>query len=105
MEGLLRRPSRPTRRAEELHEAAHDCEQYPVVAEVLRGYLNDSLDVPGLGQLLGRVESGEVGLVFQDVEFPLPFGHARAGPHRGAAEVGKNGTFGMPSRLTTKGAR
>ncbi len=63
-------------RAQELHQAAHDCEQYPVVAEVLRRYLNDSLEVPGLGRLLGRVESGEVGLVFQDVEFPSPFGHS-----------------------------
>ena len=63
-------------RAQELYEAAGGCREYPVVAEVLREYLQDSLDLPGLEELLRRIESAEVALIFQDVESPSPFAHS-----------------------------
>ena len=63
-------------RAGELYEAAGQSVEYPVVAEVLRGYLEESLDTPYLGTLLGRIESGETELVFQEVDAPSPLTHS-----------------------------
>ena len=63
-------------RAGELFESAGKCKEYPVVAEVLRGYLEEALDVPGSCGLLKRIESGEVELTFQEVEAPSPFAHS-----------------------------
>ena len=63
-------------RAQELYEAARECKEYPVIAEVLREYREESLDVSGLSELLERIESGEVQLEFQEVESPSPFAHS-----------------------------
>jgi len=63
-------------RAAELHEAAHDARDYPVVREVLREYLHESLDAPGLEELLQKIETGGAQLVFRDVDAPSPFAHS-----------------------------
>ncbi len=60
-------------RAAELYEVAHGHPEYPVTAEVVREYMSDSLDVPGLERLLGRIEEGKVEVVFRNVESPSPF--------------------------------
>ena len=41
-----------THRASELSEAAEKHHEYPVIAEVMREYVQDSLDVPGLDDVL-----------------------------------------------------
>lgn len=63
-------------RAQELYEQAGVCRDYPVVAEVLREYLQDTLDVPGVQQVLAQIASGAIELVCQTVECPSPFAHS-----------------------------
>ena len=63
-------------RAAELYEAAKDHPEYPVIEEVFREYVSESLDVPGLAALLERIEAGEAELVFRDVQSPSPFAHS-----------------------------
>jgi ATP-dependent helicase Lhr and Lhr-like helicase len=63
-------------RASELQAAAGKCREYPVVAEVLRSYLEESLDLAGLEELLERIDSGQTELAFQTVESPSPFAHS-----------------------------
>ena len=63
-------------RAEELYEAARKHPEYPVIAEVQREYISDTLDVAGLEELLGKIQKGKARLVFRDVDSPSPFAHA-----------------------------
>ncbi|MCE5237823.1 DEAD/DEAH box helicase [bacterium] len=62
-------------RAQELQEACGSEPSYPVVAEVIREYLHDSLDLGAVRELLTAVERGQAELVFQEVEAPSPFAH------------------------------
>jgi ATP-dependent Lhr-like helicase len=79
-------------RAQELYEAARRREEYPVSAEVRRDYLERSLDIVGLEQLLARIESGRVQLVYQDVESPSPFAHSLLAHdlYRGGHQMGRD---------------
>ncbi|KKK68985.1 hypothetical protein LCGC14_2938570, partial [marine sediment metagenome] len=63
-------------RAEQLHQAAGRTREYPITAEVVRGYLSESLDVPGTANLLRQMAEGQVRLTFRDVESPSPFAHS-----------------------------
>ena len=63
-------------RAQELHEVSRDSVGYPVNAEVVRGYVDEVLDVPALTELLSRIERGEARLVFRMAECPSPFAHS-----------------------------
>jgi ATP-dependent Lhr-like helicase len=63
-------------RAAELYEVARHHPRYPVVAEVLRQYLHESLDLPALADMLRRIDAGDVQLVFRDVQSPSPFAHS-----------------------------
>ncbi len=63
-------------RAQELYDAAHACEDYPVVSEVRRAYLDDTLDIRATAQLLARIAAGEIVLEFRTVESPSPFAHS-----------------------------
>jgi ATP-dependent Lhr-like helicase len=65
-----------TLRAQELHDAARQHPDYVVNAEVLREYLEQTLDMAGLQRLLGWIAAGEVSLTFQEVESPSPFAHS-----------------------------
>jgi len=62
-------------RAQELQDACAGHPEYPVVAEVLREYLEDDLDVTGAQRLLRAIEGAEIELVFREVEAPSPFAH------------------------------
>ncbi|MHC4715722.1 MAG: DEAD/DEAH box helicase, partial [Planctomycetota bacterium] len=81
-----------TYRAGELREAAGDRQDYPVVMEVMRSYLAESLDVPGLKRLLERIESGRIQLTFEDVESPSPFAHSLLiqDQYRGGHQMGRD---------------
>ena len=63
-------------RADELFAAAAGDGDYPLFTELRRAHVRDSLDVPGLLQLLTDVETGTVSLAFHAVEAPSPFAHA-----------------------------
>ena len=63
-------------RAGELFEACGGDQAYPVVAEVVRSYIEEALDVPGLAGVLGSIASGDVSLAIQAVEAPSPFSHS-----------------------------
>jgi ATP-dependent helicase Lhr and Lhr-like helicase len=63
-------------RAAELYEAAGNALEYPVIQEIQRAYLHESLDAPGLTALLRQIEAGDVQLIFKNVEAPSPFAHS-----------------------------
>ena len=63
-------------RAAELFEAAGGHADYPIMLEVLREYIHDTLDVPALERLLETLEKGGIELVFRETESPSPFAHS-----------------------------
>lgn len=63
-------------RAQELYECAKNHPEYPVLKEVLRGYLWDTLDLNGLQTLIADIAKGKTELVLRDVECPSPFTHS-----------------------------
>jgi len=79
-------------RAQELYEAAGDCPEYPVILEVRRQYLESSLDLAGLAHLLAEVESGEIEMVYREVESPSPFAHSLLAHdlHQGGHQMGRD---------------
>jgi len=62
--------------AQELFEAAGKLEDFPVVAEVRRSHIEETLDVAGLRRLLRQIAAAEVQLTYQDVDSPSPFAHS-----------------------------
>ncbi len=63
-------------RADELHGAARAHSEYPVIREVRREYVADSLDLPGLRQVLALLHDGTFGIQYREVESPSPFSHS-----------------------------
>lgn len=79
-------------RAQELYDAARACEEYPVVAEVRRAYLDDTLDIHATAQVLARIAAGEIALEYRTVESPSPFAHSLLMHHvsRGDHQMGRD---------------
>ncbi|MBT7164750.1 MAG: DEAD/DEAH box helicase [Victivallales bacterium] len=63
-------------RAEELHEAARSQTEHPVLREVRRAFLADSLDLPGLRQLLDQLATEGIKVQYRESESPSPFSHS-----------------------------
>jgi ATP-dependent Lhr-like helicase len=63
-------------RAEELHEAARSHAEHPVIREVRREFLADSLDIPGLRHVLDQLGNRRITIHFRESESPSPFSHA-----------------------------
>ena len=49
--------------------------QFPIITETTRECTEDYLDMAGLTQILGEIESGRLRVVRADVDIPSPFGH------------------------------
>ena len=79
-------------RAGELFEATMKRRDYPVIAEVLRVYLEEALDVPGLKKLLNSIHSGEAEMIYKQVESPSPFTHSMLvkDMYRGDYQMGRD---------------
>lgn len=63
-------------RADELHGAARSHPEYPVIREVRREFVADSLDLPGLRQVLVQLSDGRIRIQYRQVESPSPFSHS-----------------------------
>lgn len=62
-------------RAEELYECSRRHPEYPVLQEVVRNYVGESLDIPRLRELIADIAAGRISIEFRDVECPSPFAH------------------------------
>ncbi len=60
-------------RAQSLLEVARDYGSFPIILETYRECLNDWFDLPALHALLGRIATGEVGVVDIETATPSPF--------------------------------
>ncbi|MHC4248206.1 MAG: ATP-dependent helicase [Planctomycetota bacterium] len=63
-------------RASALLEACREDGDCPLVAETMRECMNESLDVPGLRQVLAGLESGAIASRAIETEVPSPFTHS-----------------------------
>ena len=79
-------------RASDLLEACRSDRSFPLMVETLRECMNESLDVPNLRQVLGRMSVGKIHVETIETRIPSPFAHS-------LLLVGQFGDFGtIPTR-------
>lgn len=79
-------------RAQELFDAAGAASGYPVITEVRRRYLQETLDAPGLSRLLQDVGAGRIRVHYRTVQSPSPFSHSLLvqDMYRGGHQMGRD---------------
>ncbi|MCK4590503.1 MAG: hypothetical protein KAT86_02015 [Candidatus Latescibacteria bacterium] len=60
-------------KARDLLEVAQQCESFPIVVETYRECMQDFLEIEGLKELLGCIETGEVKIAVREGPRPSPF--------------------------------